>query len=153
GGQIQLRGWLRTEDVNGWVGLWVRQDAGTQTINIDNMQAQQVAGTRDWRQYQATIPVASEANRIVFGVLLVGTGRIWADDLELLVDGTPIWEAKPGALELDHQFDNGSGIHLERLSETQIDNLALLGRVWGFLKYHHPRVTAGEKHWDYELLR
>jgi C-terminal processing protease CtpA/Prc len=25
--------------------------------------------------------------------------------------------------------------------------------VWGFLKYHHPRVAAGELHWDYELLR
>jgi hypothetical protein len=26
-------------------------------------------------------------------VLLSGTGIVWADDLELLVDGKPVWEA------------------------------------------------------------
>jgi C-terminal processing protease CtpA/Prc len=25
--------------------------------------------------------------------------------------------------------------------------------VWGFLKYHHPSVTSGRLHWDYELFR
>lgn len=25
--------------------------------------------------------------------------------------------------------------------------------VWGFLKYHHPAVTSGQHHWDYELFR
>jgi C-terminal processing protease CtpA/Prc len=25
--------------------------------------------------------------------------------------------------------------------------------VWGFLKYHHPKITAGTLHWDYELFR
>jgi hypothetical protein len=36
---------------------------------------------------------------------------------------------------------------------VQIENLATLGKVWGFLKYHHPRVTSGNLHWDYELFR
>lgn len=35
----------------------------------------------------------------------------------------------------------------------QIDNLATLGKVWGFLKYYHPKVTSGERHWDYDLFR
>ncbi len=35
----------------------------------------------------------------------------------------------------------------------QIDNLVTLGKVWGFLKYHHPKVTSGQIHWDYELFR
>ncbi len=47
----------------------------------------------------------------------------------------------------------GSGIEISTLSETQIDNLALLGRIWGFLKYHHPRVAAGKLDWDQELFR
>lgn len=53
----------------------------------------------------------------------------------------------------DHQFDNGSGIALTKLSSVQVDNLVTLGRVWGFLKYHHPKVTSGALQWDYELLR
>ncbi|KQV87225.1 hypothetical protein ASD15_28725 [Massilia sp. Root351] len=55
--------------------------------------------------------------------------------------------------ETDHEFDNGSRIALSSLTPVQVENLALLGKVWGFLKYHHPVVTTGQRHWDYELLR
>ena len=39
------------------------------------------------------------------------------------------------------------------LTPAQVGNLTVLGKVWGFLKYHHPRVTAGKLRWDYELFR
>jgi C-terminal processing protease CtpA/Prc len=55
--------------------------------------------------------------------------------------------------ERDHEFDEGSRVAIESLSRVQIENLSTLGKVWGFLKYHHPRVTAGGFHWDYELFR
>jgi C-terminal processing protease CtpA/Prc len=55
-------------------------------------------------------------------------------------------------LDPDHQFDSGSGLAISKLTETQIENLATLGKVWGFLKYHHPKVTSGQLHWDNELL-
>ena len=29
----------------------------------------------------------------------------------------------------------------------------LLGKIWGYLKYHHPQVTSGQVQWDYELFR
>ena len=53
----------------------------------------------------------------------------------------------------DSEFGVRSGIALEELTPIQIENLVTLGRVWGFLKYHHPRVTAGERSWDYDLFR
>ena len=55
--------------------------------------------------------------------------------------------------DLDHRFDSGSGLAISKLTENQIGNLATLGKVWGFLKYHHPKLTSGQLHWDYELLR
>lgn len=33
-----------------------------------------------------------------------------------------------------------------------IENLEVLGKVWGFLKYYHPEVTQGKYNWDYELF-
>jgi hypothetical protein len=57
------------------------------------------------------------------------------------------------ALELDREFESGSGITVGKLTPVQIDNLALLGKTWGFLKYHHPTVTSGARHWDYDLFR
>jgi C-terminal processing protease CtpA/Prc len=55
--------------------------------------------------------------------------------------------------DIDHAFDHGSGIQLRELTSIQVENLATLARVWGFLKYHHPAVTAGERQWDYDLFR
>lgn len=54
---------------------------------------------------------------------------------------------------MDTEFDGGSRIASQELTAVQVENLALLGRVWGFLKYHHPQVTTGQANWDYELFR
>ena len=40
-----------------------------------------------------------------------------------------------------------------QLSPRQTDNLVLLGKVWGFTKYHHPAITNGNLDWDAPLLR
>jgi C-terminal processing protease CtpA/Prc len=56
-------------------------------------------------------------------------------------------------LRSDREFDSGSRIEAQLLSPIQVDNLVLLGKVWGLAKYHHPKVTAGQVQWDYELFR
>jgi hypothetical protein len=159
GATLELRGFLRTEDVSDFAGLWMREDGESPALAFDNMQNRQLNGTTGWSEYSIRLPVRSEARKLFFGALLSGTGKTWVDDLQLLVDGKPIWELpkveRPTTvLERDHQFDSGSGILVtDKMSKIQIENLAMLGKVWGFLKYHHPKVTAGQIHWDYELLR
>ena len=70
-----------------------------------------------------------------------------------LICGTAFAETTLEAIENDTEFDRGSPIDIQTLSDVQADNLAQLGRVWGFLKYHHPAVASGTYHWDYELVR
>jgi C-terminal processing protease CtpA/Prc len=41
---------------------------------------------------------------------------------------------------------------IDTLSTGQIDNLVLLGKVWGFAKYHHPSITRGDVDWDASML-
>jgi len=53
----------------------------------------------------------------------------------------------------DTTFDHGSNIVFPTLTSQLIDNLDLLGHVWGFLKYHHPNISQGHYNWDYELFR
>jgi hypothetical protein len=158
GTTIEWRGFLRIENVSEFMGLWMRQDGDAPNLAFATMQPRQIKGTHDWTEYSITFPLHRDAKQLVFGVLVAGTGKVWADDLRLLVDGKPIWDAptveRPTTpLELDHQFDTGSGIVISQLSSAQIGNLATLGKVWGFLKYHHPAVTSGTRHWDYELFR
>lgn len=61
--------------------------------------------------------------------------------------------SEPKVPDRDRAFDSGSEIEVTALDALEVSNLALLGRVWGFLKYHHPRVAAGELPWDEELIR
>lgn len=59
----------------------------------------------------------------------------------------------PAPVERDAEFDQGSRIEPQDLTALQVDHLALLAKVWGFAKYHDPRVLTGSANWDYELFR
>ncbi|HLJ45720.1 MAG TPA: S41 family peptidase [Bryobacteraceae bacterium] len=157
GNTIQWRGWIKMQNVSDYVALWAREDdAGAHEVEFSTMQGLGVSGTADWQQYSITIPWDPQAKTLYFGFFLSGAGTAWVDDLELLVDGVPVAQTPNGittVLDTDHQFDNGSGIALTALSDIQVSNLAMLGKVWGFVKYHHPAVTSGQHHWDYDLFR
>ena len=158
GKRIEMRGFLRTDSVSDFVGMWMREDGESGMVEFDNMQSRQLKGTHDWEEYSISLPLNTQGRRLFFGVFVAGTGTAWVDDLQLLVDGKPIWEAPKAepektVLDTDHEFDEGSGIELEKLAATQVENLVTLGKVWGFLKYHHPAVTGGTRHWDYDLFR
>ncbi|MCL2245659.1 MAG: S41 family peptidase [Lentimicrobiaceae bacterium] len=51
------------------------------------------------------------------------------------------------------EFSKSSGIEISTLSDEQTENLVVLGKVWGFLKYYHPAIAKGNYNWDYELFR
>ena len=53
----------------------------------------------------------------------------------------------------DTVYDHGSDVVFPEITPQLVDNLELLGRVWGFLKYHHPLISKGTYNWDYELFR
>jgi hypothetical protein len=84
GRRIRLSGWMRSRDVAGWSGLWMRIDghAGS-TLAFDNMQTRPVKGTTEWTQYEVVLDVAEQAEAIAFGFLLVGEGQVWVDDFSL----------------------------------------------------------------------
>ncbi|NVO30635.1 S41 family peptidase [Hymenobacter lapidiphilus] len=159
GETVTLSGFLKTENVqNGYAGLWLREDGSSSTLALDNMSKQNVRGTTSWQPYSITLPLEKGAESLVIGGLLTGTGTAWLDGLKLTVDGKP-WEQAPVRLvphfkaEQDTVFVRSSGITLGSLSGQQLENLAVLGRVWGFVKYYHPAVARGEFNMDAELLR
>lgn len=156
GQTVEWRGFFKTEDVSDFVALWLREDDATTSIAFGTLQGQGIKGTADWKEYSVTVPILPAGKQLVFGFFLAGTGKAWVDDLQLLVDGQPVAQAPnrvPTVFDVDHEFDGGSRITLTALSDAQIKNLVTLAKVWGFLKYHHPAVTTGRHHWDYELFR
>ena len=159
GSTLKLEGFMKTRNVeNGFAGLLVRVDGNGNTLAFDNMQNQKIAGTKDWQKYSITLKYPEGAENVFVAGILSGKGEAWFDDFTLFIDGKDIQtleEQKKEFLkaQLDKEFDNGSLIQLSNLSSKEINNLELLGRVWGFLKYHHPEIAKGKYNWDYELFR
>jgi hypothetical protein len=91
GKRVRLRGWLKSEDIGGWAGLWMRVDRGRETVAFDNMQDRGIKGAQPWSTYDVVLDVPVDATSISFGILLTGTGEVWMNDVSLeVVDmGTP----------------------------------------------------------------
>jgi hypothetical protein len=158
GRTLRVSGFLKTDSVVGFAGLWLRLDGALDIIAWDKMRDVGLSGTNDWAEYSVELPLDRHVRSISFGVHVNGAGTVWTDDLDVSVDGKSLLGEVRSAdyrspLELDTEFDDGSGIAVAALSDQQAEALALLGKVWGFLKYHHPAVTSGTRHWDYELFR
>jgi len=156
---ITLEGYMKTKDVaDGFAGLLMRIDGDGGSLAFDNMESQEIKGTKDWKKYSIILPFPDEAENIFVAGILVGKGEAWFDDFVLSIDGQDVQtlkEVKPELVkaQLDKEFDNGSLIDLPELNPQLVNDLELLGKVWGFLKYHHPEIAAGNYNWDYELFR
>ena len=86
GKRVRLSGWLRTEDVDhddGWAGLWLRIDGPAgRSLAFDNTEEQPVRENSDWTRLAVVLDVDNRAEALAFGFMLVGSGKVWADDLE-----------------------------------------------------------------------
>lgn len=156
---IRLSGYIKTENItDGYAGLWMRIDP---QIAFDNMNDRGVTGTTDWKEYEITLPLnPKKTDRIVIGGLLVGKGKMWLDNLQVSIDGKDldntnleIYTREILPAEKDNEFDSSSNIVFPDLDNEVKNNLEILGRIWGFLKYHHPEIAKGNYNWDYELFR
>ncbi|MCD4664274.1 MAG: peptidase S41, partial [Bacteroidales bacterium] len=159
GKTIELEGYMKIKNVeNGFAGLMLRVDGNGGSLAFDNMQDQNISGTKDWQKYSIKLDYPEQAENIFIAGILTGKGEAWFDDFVLSIDGKNIQTLKESEkpvykASLDKEFDNGSEVEILNLTPGRIDNLVLLGKVWGFLKYCHPEIAKGNYNWDYELFR
>lgn len=161
GKEITLSGYIKTENVTeGYAGLYLMMD---HDICMETMSDRGVTGTTDWTKYEITAKMDPYRTQLtVVGGVLIGKGKVWFDNFSITIDGkkvetlSPIKMVKlPDSVKVEENaiYQYASKIQFPDLNEEQIQNLELLGRLWGFLKYHHPAVTSGKYNWDYELFR
>ncbi len=80
GQRVRMSGYVKSENVTRWAGLWVRVDGpGTQSqpLAFDNMQSRPIKGTTAWQRYEVVLDVPASAQGIALGILLDGPGEIW----------------------------------------------------------------------------
>jgi hypothetical protein len=91
GHKVRFSADVRTDNVRGWAGLWMRVDGpegGAKPLSIDNMEGRALTGTADWARYSIVLEVPSIATAIGLGVVLVGEGHVWVDNV-VLEDADP----------------------------------------------------------------
>ena len=87
GKRVRLSGFVKSDKVTGWAGLWFRVDGPNPNVSLafDNMQDRAIKGTTDWARYELVLDVPNDAVRLAFGILLGGGGQVWMDDLKFEV--------------------------------------------------------------------
>jgi hypothetical protein len=82
GKRLKMSGFVKTENVSGWSGLWMRIDGNNKnTLGFDNMENRSITGTTAWKKYDIVLDVPKDSKYIAFGILLGGKGKAWLDDI------------------------------------------------------------------------
>ena len=89
GKTVIMSGYLKSEEVDGWAGLWLRIDAKEErrALGFDNMNDRAVRGTTDWTKYEIELEVPANSGALNFGALLSGGGKIWVDRIAFEIKG------------------------------------------------------------------
>jgi hypothetical protein len=91
GKRLRLSAWVKSQDVQGWSGLWMRIDAKDKTgVAFDNMMNRAIKGSNEWKKYEVVLDVPQDAEEIFFGLLMSGKGQVWVDDIAFDVVGNDV---------------------------------------------------------------
>lgn len=92
GKRIRFRGFIKTKDVKGWAGLWLRidQQDSSRMKYFDNMDDRGVTSTSPWKPYEIVLDVPEDAISMSFGALLSGVGQMWFGNLSMDTVGADI---------------------------------------------------------------
>jgi hypothetical protein len=101
GKRIRLSGYLKSDSVASWGGLWMRVDDAHQMKNgypasvaFDNMhdglKDVSIKGTTNWQNYAVVLDVPEGATGIYIGFLLDGPGTLWLSNVKVEVVGPEV---------------------------------------------------------------
>jgi len=84
GKKVRFKASVRSEvEGSSTAQLWMRVDReGTERGFFDNMQDRPIRDP-EWKPYEIVGEVAEDATSLNFGLILVGTGRVWIDDVHV----------------------------------------------------------------------
>lgn len=84
GKRIKLSGFIKTNNVKQFSGLWMRVDSATEDIlQFDNMSDRPIIGTNSWNRYPIVLDVPENSAVISLGISLTGEGEVWLDGLNI----------------------------------------------------------------------
>ncbi|HET9837425.1 MAG TPA: S41 family peptidase [Candidatus Angelobacter sp.] len=135
GKRVRFRAAVRAQ---GQAQLWVRVDRkGGEMGFFDNMGDRPIR-EQEWKYYEITGDVEPDAELINFGVILVGSGKLWIDDASFQALGdTPRLPPEPA----------------RPLTARGLQNEVAFARLYGLVRYFHPSDQAARVDWNTFVVR
>lgn len=92
GKRIKMIGYVKTENVTNWSGMWLRVDGVNEegkrkTLSFDNMNNRPIKGDTDWVKCEIILNVPRESKTLNYGVLLNGNGEVYFDRISFEILG------------------------------------------------------------------
>lgn len=112
GRRMKFSGFVKTNGVTGFCGLWMRVDNhSSDVIQFDNMYNRKIIGDTNWNHYSIILDIPEQSAAISIGILLMGSGKVWVDSLQF----EEVDESVPTTnLELDYKMlDEPSNLSFE----------------------------------------
>ncbi|MDM1412117.1 hypothetical protein HX038_15380 [Myroides odoratimimus] len=159
GDTLVLSAFIKSKDIKeGDVKILINLLKKGKSIKYALLESYTVTGTTTWKEYSVKLALDPRADTIVVSSGISGLGQAWFKDFKLTLDGENIKDLQakkkePLKADLDHEFDYGSKIRIDKLDKLTINRLASLSKAWGELKYTNPKIAKAEYNWDYELFR
>lgn len=145
GKKITFSGSIRTTGVTGHAGLWMRADGPKGPLAFSNMQDLGIAGDTPWTRREFTLDIPAETTGVVFGMLVVGEGEAWFDNLAVDV-GTSTFR-DPEQFDLDFEAGELGGFMLSTpgVIARNTDQEPVSGRRCVHMRVSPPPAAVGER--------
>src|SRR5579871_2194702 len=100
GQRVRLRAAVRLEAPpgEGQTMLWLRVDRPKGQMGFFDNMADRPITASDWRSYEIVGDVADDAVAVNFGLILLGKGKAWIDDVSFTVMGKAVGTVQPDRL-------------------------------------------------------
>lgn len=136
GKQIHYRAAVKMEGVQGQLQaqaqLWMRVDKkGGGFSFFDNMDDRPITSNQ-WGYYEIVGEVDAQAETIYIGMILLGKGKAWLDDVTFEAKEPTILAAEPARL----------------LTDAGLKNLIAFTRLLGYVRHFHPSDEAVATDWE-----
>lgn len=83
GKRVRLSGYVKSELVEPWAGLWMRVDGPNgKMLSFDNMENRPIVGTTDWQKCEIVLDVPEDSAQIAIGIVLSGKGQVWLSNVQ-----------------------------------------------------------------------
>lgn len=93
GKRVRLSADISTENLKRTAGLWMRMDGERgNALRFDNMEGRPITGTTGWTRYEVVLDAPAGTRNIAIGVLMVGGGMLWIENvkLDIVPDSIPV---------------------------------------------------------------